>query len=169
MTDLGQTGSGSASWNAGHLEATEFAGDVFVLLAPEKFRGDKSSYLGGTFSFDLADATRDGIAYPNLILKGNGLAIAYSTPAPSAAGTRYDFSLTPDGWKTLTGAKPTQAQFNSVLDSLDIVAINADWTTAGTDIVKLDNVVMTPVPEPAMMASLGLGLLGFLRYRPRSK
>jgi hypothetical protein len=166
LSDLAITGVGTATWNSGGwLEATEFPGDLFVLVAPAKFLGNQSAFLGGTVSFRLSDETNDGIAYPSLLLRGGGVAMFRRSSAPTASGTNYVVPLSPAGWLTVQGLPPTQAQFEAVLANIDAFGINADWTSNTVDKVTLDNVVMAPVPEPATLAALGLGLVAIARRR----
>ena len=180
LTTLAPNGEGlkDVTWNAsaGNIGASEslFAQPgAFVLLAPAKFRGDLSAYAGGTASFRLADATRDaGIVQPNLLLvgldaSGNRLAIGYPTVAPSASGTLFAIPLVRTGWITSTGAAVTPAQFDGVLKTVLGFGIDADWTTATTDVVTLDDVrvAAAPVPEPATLAGLAAGALLLARRR----
>ena len=154
------------SWTGHSITATEEGSGLFVLAGPSKFLGDQSAYLGGHVSFQLADAVSDGVPYPNLLLRGNGTVLYFETSAPGTSLTNFDIALTPTGWKDGTGAAATQAQFNSAFSNLDVFAVNADWKTSGTDSVELDNVRMaSPVPEPATMAALSLGVGILLRRR----
>lgn len=160
----------AAGWSSGHLSETEanFShSGLFVLAAPAAYLGDLSAYYGAVASFKLSDTHADPTVYPSLLLRGNGIALGYvGTQTPSPAGTDFTVPLSETGWVTLGGVAATPAQFQSVLSNVDVFAINADWTLAGTDVVTLDNVaVLSPVPEPATWAVLGLGVAGVMRRR----
>ncbi len=166
------------TWNAGHIEASESMftqSGAFILLAPQKYNGDLSGYLGGTVSYRLSDDTHDvGIVQPNLLLvgtdvaTGNLLAIGYATTAPDPSGTNYTIPLSASGWITSSLQPVTATQFSSVLSHLVGFGIGADWTSNATDFVTLDNVRVAAVPEPATFAAVGLGMLAFVRRRGRS-
>ena len=177
-SDLSILSSANATWDAGRLTATEFGSEFFVYAAPARFLGDKSAFYGGSVGFTLSDTVRDGFRYPNLLLRGNGTAIAYFTPPPSAAGTAYTIPLTANplatnplttnGWYDFDQNPVSEATLRNVLSNLDRFGISADWATGRQDVTTLDDVVVAaPVPEPATLAVLGLGLLAVARRRRR--
>lgn len=152
------------TWTGSSITGTEFGSGLYLFAAPVKFLGDKRAYFGGTLGYRLADATSDGTPYPTAILRGNGIALYYTTPAPGTSLTSTTVSLTPSGWLKTTGGAPTEAEFKTVLSNLDAFGINADWTTNGRDVVELDDVVMA-VPEPTTIAAMILGLGAVLGRR----
>lgn len=159
-------GTHTPTWTGHTITDTEFQGNgLLVIAAPAKYTGDLSSYYGGTVSYQLSDAISDGVAYPNLLLRGNGTVLYYTTAAPATTLTPYSISLKPTGWLTGLGTTPTESEFKAVLSNLDVFAINADWKTAGMDSYELDNVVVHAVPEPASMVALGMGALALFRRR----
>ena len=168
---------GNPSIVGGRLHATEIPDGIFVFVAPPKFRGDLTPYVGGRVTYSLADETHNVDPYVNLILHGaNGLAIAYPTLAPTTTGRDYTIPLSSGGWVTGPSFTPiNDAQFQSVISNVQDFAINGDWTgdlgngNFHTDVLDLGSVRMAaPVPEPSAFAALGLGALAFLRRRRRA-
>ncbi len=160
-------GTHTPTWTGSGITDTEFqGGGLFLFAAPAPYLGDLSSYYGGTVSYLLSDTVSDGVPYPNLILRGGGTILYYTTSAPSTSLTNYSFSLTPAGWLKGSGGAPTVAEFQSVLANVDVFAINADWKTAGTDTDGLDEVSVTAVPEPTTLAVMAIGAAA-LRRRKR--
>ncbi len=158
----------SPTWTGSTINASEQGSGLFVLAAPAKFRGNQMNFLGGTVTFQLSDSVVDGIAYPNLLLRGNGTILYFETPAPGPSLTSYSVNLNPTGWKNATGVAASQSEFNSVFSNLDVFAINADWKTGGIDYVELDNVrISAPVPEPATLGTLAFGVLCLRRRRSK--
>ena len=165
-TDLSIQSSAPTTWNAGHIEAMEFGNAFFVLSAPSAYLGDLSGYYGGTTSFTLSDTVRDGLAYPNLLIRGNGFAMAYVTPPPaSLPGTSYTIPMTESGWIDFNQRPVSRTAFLNALSNVDEFGVSADWATLRRDSVTLDNVRVAAVPEPSTLAALGLGLCAALRRR----
>ena len=148
------------------------------LIAPSAYTGNKSAAFGGTITFQLSEPSTDGVNYSPLALIGAGLTL-YAKPAlpPGTALTSYSVTLTGAGFYTGDPYNPagstavTDSQLQSVLASLDRLAIQADWHD-GSDLVRLDNVVLsgastppTDVPEPASIALLAAGMLGMGAFR----
>ena len=163
---LGLLGTHIPTWTVSSIVDTEFqGGGLFLFAAPAAYQGDLSSYYGGTVKYQLSDSVTDGVPYPNLILRGGGTILYYTTTAPGTTLTSYSVSLTPVGWLKGSGGTPTEAEFQSVLANVDAFAINADWKTAGTDTAGLDEVSVAAVPEPATLTCLGLAAASLLRRR----
>jgi hypothetical protein len=150
------------TWVSGTIRVVENGSGLYVFGAPSAYLGNKSEYYGGELSFDLASATSDGIAYPTVMLRGNGVVLYTSLAAPSPSLQRYATRLNESFWFNGLGQAATAAEFHTALSNLDSLGILADWTSATVDTTTLDNVVMTP--EPATMAALALGLI-MLRKR----
>lgn len=168
--DLSILETHAAGWSGERLVESESSftmPGLFVLSAPSKFLGDQSEYYDAVATFQLSDAQIDGTAYPSLLLRGNGIAIGFTAgQLPTPAGELFSVPLFETGWVKFGGGAVTKAEFQSVLSNLDVFAINADWRLGGTDDVTLDNVaLLTPVPEPATWAALGLGVAGLMRRR----
>lgn len=163
---LGLLGTHNPTWTGSSIVDTEFQGaGLFLFAAPAAYQGDLSSYYGGTVKYQLSDSVSDGVPYPNLILRGSGTILYYTTAAPGTTLTNYSISLTPAGWLKGSGGAPTAAEFQSVLSNVDVFAINADWKTAGTDTAGLDEVSVSAVPEPGTLACLAFGAAALMRRR----
>ncbi|MCV2351795.1 laminin B domain-containing protein [Paucibacter sp. Y2R2-4] len=167
VSDLPGTSSVSASWEAGVIRTDDqFAETSF--RAPAKFLGNWSSLYGSTLSFDLTEVSIDsnGADYYTALI-GSGDQVLYwygGAPLPtfstfvaslSAADTRWRLGGT--GFNPASGAAPTEAQFQTILGNVTRLQINAEFKT-GPDDSRLDNVLLGPVPEPASLVLLALGL-----------
>ncbi|PZQ55145.1 MAG: hypothetical protein DI570_22500 [Phenylobacterium zucineum] len=151
----------------------------FGFIASSAYLGDKSDFLNGTFSFDLADSNPSN-SYANrpaLVLTGaNGKTIfANSLGLPGTSFTTFSIDMKassfykgdPSGTRTAI----TSADFAAILADLEQVQIWGDWTP-NVETVRLDNVKMavnTGVPEPATWALmiLGFGTAGVTLRRRR--
>jgi hypothetical protein len=138
-------------------------------IAPSKFLGNLSAYLGGTLSYDIKVFV--GTDYFNdvvVILTGNGKTASWSSNVNPVG----------DGWVTLS-VKLDNASGDFTGDS--VAAILSDVTKlqirgefiSGAEQEGLDNVsLMTAaVPEPSTWAMMILGFcgLGFMAYRKKSE
>ena len=135
---------------------------VLYFSARAKFLGDQSLAFGNTLSFDAKDIGigTSNLDDPELILVGDGKTLYYLAGFdPSTAWTHFEITLAPDSdWHLngFDGLMPTEANFASVLGSLDSMYLLGDWIS-GEDDSGLDNVEMI-VPEPSTILLLGLGL-----------
>jgi hypothetical protein len=144
--------------------------------APAAFLGDKSTYYGGTLSFDLQATGNDGNAgYPAAILVGDGTALYYTDPPPGPTWTSYSLSLTPAGWREgdyLSGPAPTVARMQAVLGDLTGLYIDGDWLS-GVEVTGLDNPMLAnesvAVPEPASFTILALSSVVLAGYASRRR
>jgi hypothetical protein len=148
-------------------------------IAPLKFLGEKSEFIGGTLEFDLSSVLTDYEDRPLVALTGNNGKTIFSrwgdTPGPQlqtfslglAASSFYVGS--PTG---VSGAVTTAA-FDAIMGDLEQIQIFGDWGP-NVDNVQLDNVVMGgatgAVPEPATWAMmiLGFGAAGTMMRRRRA-
>lgn len=177
---------GSASpinWDAAtqSINATHgWGGGGFI--APTAYLGNKSDYIGGTFSFDFSTSNNlYGGGRPLVVLTyGEGKQIFLNWSAmPTSSLKTYTVDLTAgnfyNGSETGVTGVVTVAQFAEALSDLKRILIWGDWTN-NVDTIRLDNVslkapvVSGAVPEPASWATMiaGFGLAGAtLRSRRR--
>lgn len=150
----------------------------FGFMAPTAYLGDKSDYLGGTFTFELsASAVSESYAKrPALVLIGkNQVFFARSVGAPMTTPRPFEVSLNAANFYkgSPTGAQSnvSSAEFATMLADLRGIQIWADWTPS-TETDRLDNVSMAArgVPEPTTWALiiLGFGAAGASLRRRRA-
>lgn len=149
--------SAPATWIAsgghpgGYVQVSDTAsGGVMFWAAPAKFLGDKSAAYSGRLRFDLRQSD---VSSPfddrDVILDGGGLTLVYDTANnPGTSFTRYSVPLTPVGWHetTLSGPRPTVAEFKTALASISALRIRAEYRN-GPDVDAIDTVVLTAPPE----------------------
>jgi len=136
---------------AGSARMVDFgSGSYFGYLAPAAYRGDKSSYYGGTLSFDIQtnNATGAGPTQPDVEINNGGLRIVRDFPAPADSSwihrsVNLDVS---DDWRvnSVSGAVATEAEIRAVLANITALRIRGEFSTMTSDITHLDNVSMTP-------------------------
>jgi hypothetical protein len=142
----------------------------FGFIASSAYLGDKSDFLNGTFSFDLA-ASAPSAQYadrPPLVLTGaNGKVIfADSLGLPSPGFTTFSIKLNASsfysGSPTGTRTNVSASQFEAILADLEQVQVWGDWSPS-VETARLDNVAMAAnagVPEPATWALMIMGFGG---------
>ncbi len=124
-------------------------GVLWGFSAPAAFRGDKSCYYGGTFTWEVI-SSHGSASYANvadLALVSPTLTLVYivpGIPTPNVWNTQT-VTLSEAGWRiaTVDGSAPTQAQFESVLANLTDVRFNCEWS-ASVDTGRIDNVILSP-------------------------
>ena len=130
------------------------SGGYFGYLAPVAYRGDKSVYYGGTFSYEIRinNSTTAGATQPDVLISGGGVEINLDLPVPDANvwNTREIRLDTSEDWRinSLGGAVATEEQIRTVLGDITTLRIRGEFSTQTSDITYLDNVAMTP-PCPA--------------------
>jgi len=159
-------GTDAPTWISGTIQVVESGSGLYVFGAPAPYLGDKSSYYNGEIEFDLASATADGIPYPTVMIRGNGVVLYTQLAPPSPSLQRYATRFNESFWFNGLGQAATAGEFQNAISNLDSLAILADWTTDTVDTTTLDNVRLSePVPEPGTLAVLGLGALRLRRRR----
>lgn len=132
----------------GYLEMADYAtGPVCYFIAPEKFRGDKAEFYGGTLGFDLRQSKiTNQVDRSDVIISGGGLTIVLDTSYnPGLDWTHYQVGLdVSSDWRIdkLSGAVATEAQIRQVLADITDMQIRGEFVN-GPDTNGLDNVVMS--------------------------
>ena len=142
----------------------------FGFIAPTAYLGDKSEFLNGMFSFDLADSSPSSTYAdrPALILTGaNGKTIfAKGVGLPGVDFTNLSIALKASSFyfNQSNGVRRNVSteEFTSILADLEQIQVSADWTP-NVESARLDNVTMAAiagVPEPGTWALMILGFGG---------
>jgi len=144
-----------------------------ILTAPVAFRGNLSTYNGGTISFDgkllgtggsFHQATVD---YGVITIQGGGTS-AFLDLAPGGATasttswTTFSAPLTAAAWGK------TDMQWAQILGSVSNITLSVE-ALFGDEVQGIDNIQLTPVPGPATVWLLGTGLAGVAALRGRQR
>lgn len=151
----------------GYLRITDVTGGDFLAVAPATMLGDRSAWLGGTLSFDARNV--NGVApswadFGRITLSGGDQAIlsldmvADDQPPADGQWHRYSVQLTEAVWGASLGA---------VLADLRGLSIKAEFHNGVSEVVGLDNISVSVVPEPAGWAMLAGGALLLAATRRR--
>ena len=168
------TNGGAQTWVAtggnggGWLRVADDSNDDFLLNAPTAWLGNWSGYLGGTLSFDALNVNSespDWAPFGEVVITGAAGSVTLDIVAanqPPADGQwhRYSVLLAPAaGW--------SGAPLASVLANVTSLTIKGEFHAGVTEVVGIDNIQVTAVPEPANAALLlgGLALLAGLRRK----
>lgn len=181
---VGDPAGGSPSYQAtggnpgGYAQVVDGGqGQVIYWVAPSKFLGNLSSYVGGTLSFDLSQSPLANLFLaPNgdIQLVSPGLTIVtevYSNSnLPAIAFKTETVSLsTATAWRvgTTAGALASVSDIQTVLGNLTGLMIRGEISLL-IDTNRLDNVVLAQsVPEPSSGALILAGLAAAFLLRKR--
>jgi hypothetical protein len=155
----------------GHISIFDPDGSVFTFSAPTKFLGDQT---GATqLSYDLSQSVGStNYQTTDVLILGNGIRLLWkSSPdiVPTTGWTSISVPFTPSiNWRvgTTTGALATVTDFQTVLSNVSGLYIRGEYLDGVGDVGAIDNVVLTtPVPEPAPLVYLTLGLTALVLRR----
>ena len=161
-----ETGNLNGWTGTGGLTSTAATGDYAASLAVSndrvngpgslKFLRQTAPIVPGSYqvSFWLSASSGSGLSTFGASLDSSSLLdLSLSGPSASFDYRKYSF-LT-----TITSASPTIV-FEA---SVPTTSATSTWTAT----YRVDDVSVTPVPEPSALAALGLGALALLRRRAR--
>lgn len=153
----------------GFLQLTDNSDADFALSAPAAALGDWSLYLGGALSFDAKNLNGDAPdwgTFGTLTLSGSGKTlqqdlVAVGEPPADGQWHRYTIVLTSAVWgPDLAG----------VLANLQGLTLTGEFHAGVTEVLGLDNIAVSAVPEPAVWPLLALGLTALgLRTQARRR
>ena len=164
----------------GFISAKDPSNNTFFFTAPGKFLADQSAMYGGLLKYDLKldPATPQWTGDPDVVLISDSGVLVYDIG--NEPGTSFSTRVVPwseAGWRvgSLSGAQVSAGQFQNVIGNLGALMIAGEFvaSTPGLDATfetaSLDNVVLTPVPEPSMVMLMSLGVLGIMGAACRRK
>lgn len=156
----------------GFLRVNEPAqGNVDRIAAPAEFLGNKSAFVGGTFSMDRLTNTLSSPLTSNddIRLVSDGVILRYDLPSPGLGEwvtATVDLSAAA-GWVRVSDSQPpTPEQFLAVMSNLTGIYLLADFRS-GPETPSFDNIIMA-IPEPSTASGLLVfALIGCLVRRRR--
>lgn len=169
------TNGGVQTWMAaggnggGWLQAADSSGDDFLFNAPASWLGNWTGYLGGTLTFDALNVNNDSpdwAPFGEVTITGAAGtvvldAVAPNNPPADEQWHSFSVSLSPAaGWRG-------NASLAAVLANVTGLTIKGEFHAGVTEVVGIDNIEVSAVPEPAQAALLlgGLALLASLRRK----
>jgi hypothetical protein len=164
----------------GHLYIDNSEGDLAAIFAPAAFLGNLSGFNGGTFSFDGKMLGIGGSFYNNTGQDYGSVTITGA--AGSATIDLLPGGATPstDVWQTYSAALnaanwgKTELEWAAILANVVGIRIGVEALFGG-EIQGIDNVKLVsvdsevPLPGALPLFAGGLGVMGFLNWRRRSR
>ena len=129
--------------NSGYIYADDdVAGGVWYFVAPDKFMGDQSEFVGGKLSFYLIQksALSDQFKSKDVIIEGgnNQEIYYYHESYPDTTWTHYEISLnTSAGWMNSSNTDASASEIQSVLSNVQRLWIRGEFET-GPDTGGMD-------------------------------
>ena len=162
---LGIWANGNPRRSMGAIDTVGGGGRLLV-IAPNRYTGDYSAY--SSFVWDEFVPNHPKVSFPTTVHLRSDDTVFRSkrTMGPLGVWHRRTASFHADDWVREVGAKP----FNEVLSNVTHVFINLDVIArAGVVEARVDNIRLTPVPEPTSLAIfVGVGLMGLAHRRRRA-
>jgi hypothetical protein len=174
LNDFSVQSTGAVNYNAsggntgGYISKTDPDNGDFYFIAPSAFLGNKSGAT--TLSYDIIYNGTVDYQTHDVILVGTTKKLIYrANPniVPNANWSSITVSLSPAStWLNGIGGPAASATaFSDVLSNLQGIYIKGEYTNGVTETAGLDNVRFDPVPEPASIAAIGLGLAMLARRK----
>lgn len=156
----------------GTIQRTDLTSGYMHFQSPAKFLGNLSSYYNGTLSYDMLQtvADTDPTWFYRELLQGAGVLILHTVGLAPDTSNWVHLSVPLNasaGWivvptiQDYTGAPVSDALFQSVLANVTALYITGDLIS-GSDVTRLDNVVLQSVPEPSTGLPVAVALGVFL-------